>query len=884
MTLALACFNTGESQKRKFEVLKESEDNSIGEILFLATSSTNQPIESKIGVSKVSTSSTTPLVSSCSSTSCEESCSSNYSEQAFSEEPAEPYTTSVETHCDNTRKEGETKRYPSSQSKNDQDDSSSSSDSHRRGSKVRGQIAAALIPPHSNFWDESTSYLSTSTCSSSNKKKGNNTVATSSATTMTIDVITPTTCTHPRNSTVEGLMFATPNPFHSERTTWEDTNWHLPTLTSARKKRKTLGTMTITTEKDTSNDDRDSDTTNNERGNCQRRWKRRSRQGIFKECNIPRNDDSVQWKLWKRMNEPDDKEQQNHHLQVPIITHRGTRIMQPKPNQPLGDHQLSSMDSPYVLYRWLRVRLAAGLVRSSFDFLHRILKKYYYEAKKVLKKVKKKGIQKDELVSLTNLRDRLAGIWCVYAHFTLEVGCLALAGERENSSSQKKYIYTSCMPPSSKITTENNRTGSTKADLNLVGMAGGIELPPCSKNTKITRNFDDEQDTAAIPSDINLLQATSESQPIRNLYNAVEDSQPFSNSSKNSENTTTSFVTMLAAINGGKDLGFMDYMKIRTAEEFEAAPIEKLSEEYYEYRKRNCTKGFINVRSAKTYMYNLKRMVREFSNLPAGKKFKKRQSPKEMARRVSLENVFHEEKKEGISSKNKDMTYDDIYDHAISVLLAARDCPLVGNHTAIAVSLGRIIVSSTVMEHAKADYIRVELSREILSAKIQSAIDVCWDNIDTCRGELHQNKRFATKPVSNKTIRSLSNFEVKNQKLLTEKRIGKHVIKEGIKSTLLLPMTLRSFLSSTSLSSEGMVVGDRDTIRSLCVELNRWSRLGEELEINPRRTIRLAPSYDSKQSYAAEKLPLFAPLESLSDPLNHYEDAVGAGKGVIWQW
>ena len=394
MALALASFSKGGgSQKRKSGVLKESsEDNSsIGNLLFLASttaSSTNvnQPIKkSKIKVvSKVvstpgtaaTTTTTTPLISSCSSASCEESCSSNYSEQAFSEIQVvhEPHTTSTSTsvathrHNRNTRRkedneETKQKRYLSShQSRNncndlDADSSSSSYNSYRRSNEVKGQMTAALKPLHSNLWDESTLDLSTSASTSTtfssfdDKKKGNDSVVTSSSsstTTTTIHVrCTPTarTC-RPRDSKVEGLMFdRTHNSLHSERTiTWEDTHWYLrPLSSSARKKRKTIRTMTITTEDDTRNDDdnddnekemneneNENDTMSNEWLNNRRRWKRRSRQNIIKECNMPRNNnDSVQWKLWKRLNEPDDtqEQQQNCLPQVPIITHHDARRM-----------------------------------------------------------------------------------------------------------------------------------------------------------------------------------------------------------------------------------------------------------------------------------------------------------------------------------------------------------------------------------------------------------------------------------------------------------------------------------------------------------------------------------------------------------------------------
>eukprot|EP00533_Pseudo-nitzschia_delicatissima_P013653 CAMPEP_0197275268 /NCGR_PEP_ID=MMETSP1432-20130617/13705_1 /TAXON_ID=44447 /ORGANISM="Pseudo-nitzschia delicatissima, Strain UNC1205" /LENGTH=132 /DNA_ID=CAMNT_0042741151 /DNA_START=131 /DNA_END=529 /DNA_ORIENTATION=+ len=107
----------------------------------------------------------------------------------------------------------------------------------------------------------------------------------------------------------------------------------------------------------------------------------------------------------------------------------------------------------------------------------------------------------------------------------------------------------------------------------------------------------------------------------------------------------------------------------------------------------------------------------------------------------------------------------------------------------------------------------------------------------------------------------------------------------GIESTLLLPATLRHSLPSTSFLSKNIGIDDRDIILCLSQELNRWSRLTEKLEVNSKHTIRITPSCcDTKISFEAEELPLYAPLEALSDPLNHYKDTISPGKEIIWQW
>ena len=227
--------------------------------------------------------------------------------------------------------------------------------------------------------------------------------------------------------------------------------------------------------------------------------------------------------------------------------------------------------------------------------------------------------------------------------------------------------------------------------------------------------------------------------------------------------------------------------------------------------------------------------------------------------------------------------FEDFSNIAFSILLKARDCPLVGNHPAIGVALGRLIVSSTVLKEMKTDCSQVELSRKTLSTNIQSAIDVCWDTIKLCQSKRRIDKRYVLYPVSEVVIRSLSNFLLVWDKSNCEKEIQVEVHK-GINSTLLLPMNLRNSLPSESLCSNGMIISDKNTVRFLCKELNRWSRLGEKLEVNSRHTIRITPSSNSEISFAAEELPLYSALVPLSDPLNHYKDIASPGKGIIWHW
>jgi hypothetical protein len=736
--LFLPTKNVNQSSNKTRRVSEDSESFSNGNNIIsppsCTTTAITTTISNKIDTENSRTLDTHRLVSFCgsstgTSTSCEESAcsSSNYSvqqeQQACYSEVLSSSDTVVTRHYNTRRrkrrrdnKKGKWQQHtsPKNKTKKIQDNSISctstgSSDSNKfnNNSKVIGQYAAAYNPSwYPNFWDDSSWSCSKSSkvlsSSIKKKKKKSNCLLATRGSNYTI-------------SKIEGLITATSNPLNSK--TWGNTTWKLRPISRIN---------------DTGKDDiDDNDTTEMEMEN-----ERRQNNNI-KDCNVPR-ENSVQWKLWKRLNEP-DPQKRIYLLQAPITRLNTLTSRLLTENQPFED-KISSIGSPYILYRWLRVRLAAGLVRSCFDCLHQIIKKNYDEVEDVLKKLEINSTHNEELASLVTARDRLAGIWCVYAHFTLEVGCLAYEEKmKKTSSSQNNNKYMGCLPP---------RVNTTVL---------------CNPNV-ISETDSDFVDNDTVASELELYNRQSRSRPVDN-----------------------------------------------------------------DHRKR-----------------------------------------------IEVISSDHQE----------NVTYDDISNHAISILLTARDCPLIGNHTAIALSLGRMIVSSTVMEQSKASCTQVHLSKEIMSAKIQSAIDVCWDNIDTCRSKSHHQskRRFTTKPVSKTTLRLFSNFEIKNQKLHTEKRIKKEVVLDGIESTLKLPNYIRNALTRTSLPSDGAVIGDRNTVRCLSVELNRWSRLGEELETNHDRTIRLTPFHEPELPFLAAELPLFAPVESLSDPLKLYGDTVDAAETIIWQW
>mmetsp|Transcript_7476 Transcript_7476/g.16094 ORF Transcript_7476/g.16094 Transcript_7476/m.16094 type:complete len:743 (-) Transcript_7476:156-2384(-) len=721
--------SSGISPKRKFEVLKGAlgDDHSATRTILLVASST--PDES---VSKALKENVMP-VSSCSSESCEQSCSSssNDSAQAFLEFPEESYVPSAlmtpglvtpgltRSHDRRHRDERRTEKDDVKIDIHTNDSFPFSSDSHRRHSKIRDVLFSSSKDPYSNTWDECSWNLSVSSCFSDGRKRGTATIHT---TTPTIPCsclrrITPTKpYARPRGRKVESAVYAAiPAIFHTEEPIWEDTNGPLLTWSCARKKQKTMGGVTNVTKNDASCIDE---------GIFERLY--RSKESIIKGCGLPSVIDSVEWRLWRRLHQRDDAKPQSYLPRTLMIPSRKVTLSK---SQHHGNHRLSSIDSPYTLYRWLQIRLAAGLFRSSFDFLHRKLERYYKEAKEIICKLEQDSTQEDELASLFNLRDRIADIWCVYSHFSLEVGCLALAKKRKNASSKKANESMCCISPRSKEISDIGLKESLKTDFGVTDSGNEIKDTSC-------------------------------------------------------------------------------------------------------YQEES-------------------RQEMENRNIP---------------------------------NEESGIEFEDISNHAISILLKARDCPLVGSHTAIMISLVRLIVSATAMEKEESDCLGVELSRQVFSSKIQSAIDACWDNVDSCRSNSHKKRRFTIKDVSKKTIRVLSNFEGNCQKLQAEKEIVKAEVEKGIESTLFLPMDLRNTLSSTTLLSEAVIRRDKDVIRCLGIELNRLSRLGEVLAVNSHRAVRVTTSCDSELSFAAEELPLLAVVESLSDPLNHYEEVDTLGKGVIWHW
>lgn len=359
-------------------------------------------------------------------------------------------------------------------------------------------------------------------------------------------------------------------------------------------------------------------------------------------------------------------------LRIPLVP----RFRNKRKVLSLGTRQSPSVNSPSFLYRWLRVQLESGSVLSAFAYLNRLLKSGYDDVVQVVENLQKDGAHPVEISSLESWKEKIAGIWCVYAHFLLEAGCLLL---------------------------------------------------------------------------------------------------------------------------------------------------DRINEREYHFQ-------------------------------------------------------------ENMSRVESELSFEDFFNLAISILWHLRNCPLVGDHASIGICLGRLIVSSTIPKHSMPNSFQVEISRKAMVENIQSAIDVCWDSIDLCRLCGNKMKRYSPKPLSKKFIQSLSKFELYFDETNNSAKHDREVVEIEILSTLLLPMNLRNSVPSGLCLSKEMSVDNRFHINSLCKELNRWSRLGEKLEVNAQYTVRLRAYDEPDVSFVVDELPLYMAIEILTDPLDSYKDIPSPGKEIIWNW
>lgn len=230
-------------------------------------------------------------------------------------------------------------------------------------------------------------------------------------------------------------------------------------------------------------------------------------------------------------------------------------------------------------------------------------------------------------------------------------------------------------------------------------------------------------------------------------------------------------------------------------------------------------------------------------------------------------------------------TYHDIVGHTLSILLAARKCPLVGNHHFIVLAMGRMIVSAAPMEKTPNGASSVDVPTAVLSTRINSAIAANWDAMKSCHGSaVDESGVFSQNPNSaERATALLACLDFCGKKLVSEDKVQSTALREEMKSITLLPQQLRKNASRP----DGFVFNDCHATLALCWELNRWSRLEEQLRTNTSgKAMRLGESPWCQPTYQIEDLPMFANVDVITDAFNKrtYAEGNKDSETVVWEW
>jgi hypothetical protein len=237
------------------------------------------------------------------------------------------------------------------------------------------------------------------------------------------------------------------------------------------------------------------------------------------------------------------------------------------------------------------------------------------------------------------------------------------------------------------------------------------------------------------------------------------------------------------------------------------------------------------------------------------------------------------------SQSSKVGNYHDIAGFALSILLAARRCPLVGNHHFVVLAMGRMIVSTAPMEITPNGEAHVNVPTAIISSRINSAITASWDGVKSCHGcPVDESEIFLQEPESiKKAVSLLASLEFSGKKLISEDKIRNSSLREEMNSVFSLPTMLRKDAGRP----EGFVFNDRHAILALFWELNRWSRLEEKLRTNTSgKSIRLGESPWCQPTYQIEDLPMLSTVDAITDAWNNCVFAKGGkdSKTIVWEW
>jgi hypothetical protein len=493
-----------------------------------------------------------------------------------------------------------------------------------------------------------------------------------------------------------------------------------------------------------------------------------------------------------------------------------------EPFRPLGG--INSNLSPYGLYRWLRVRMTAGHVRSSFSILHKQLQEGYEDAKNIMGKMNGGTYPEMQVPELLLIRDRLASLWCVYVHFTLEVGKVTLPDDKPQRTPQlanSNQISTTSRSDTSQNVPEFNMddTGSEKC-------ASVEDVPETQQQLP---NFLDGGLRNDAPMVVPLKRSIVEKIYQRKEKNGLNAKVRFTDAIETS--TSISTISRTTA-NTDSVLG---------------APTLTTKEQVVS-KKTSATR--------KTHTNKPKERPKYRNKAGGNKKSSGRRKPK--------------------------VTFQDIVHHAISLLWNARECPLVGNHTALSICLGRLLVSSTALQETKVKSNSTQMPRTQMLETIQFAIAACWDGIDPGQSDTQITDEFKLNDSTTQNIIDhLSLVDFKG-KLHHEKRISHQTLLGEFKAVSELPQYLRA--RGGSLENTAFMFNDQNTTRCLCTELNRWSRLVEKLEVFAETTYKLKPSCGGKLAFLEEELPLFLPLDVHDSEIELFDADDENQALILWEW
>ncbi len=202
-----------------------------------------------------------------------------------------------------------------------------------------------------------------------------------------------------------------------------------------------------------------------------------------------------------------------------------------------------------------------------------------------------------------------------------------------------------------------------------------------------------------------------------------------------------------------------------------------------------------------------------------------------------------------------ELTVQAVLNHAFAILQAARECPLVGNHKYITLSLGRLLVVGRVLE-TDDNYTQItKVASQALRVAITDAITTCHNSMEICHGILPSKQRRIQRTSAEICIQNLCKYFPNPPRSTNSPRNTKVFgvgLGEDLRAVLELPGRLRD---SAKLSAA--VTKDLNSARAICNEVNRWCRLREKIGKRLYTLLFLSPEDGAKDGRTTVATPLF---------------------------